>query len=258
MSERTSFSYDPARQGYDTNSWRTISGAPSIGAGGRLLIDSGGDSGAVIHYADFLKGDISFSVNVPDVPGANDGRFFGLSDASGLSYIRFQIGEILTCATSNGVTTTQSSSIEWNSSWTSANIEFRIIWEAGGAKFMINGTEVYEISDGSVPYGPLSLYLSDSSASAMTIGVISVRGTQSFVMNPKTSDTTSFSGLILAAQAVTITESVTMKIPTLMLPFVSGGLFESVTVSENLQFRRSLPLTFESVTITESITLVRI
>ena len=240
MSEivRTSFYYDPIRQGYDTNSWRTLSGSPAV-VSGRLVVDGGvGIAGEIIHYADFLKGDISFNVNVPSAPAAGDSRLFGVSAPNTVAYIRFSIDDTLTCQTSDGTTTTESAALEWNASlWNGANVEFRIRWEAGAAKFFINGTQVYAVSGASVPHGVLSLYMFDNSASSMTVGDVNVRGTQSFVMNAKTSDTatsTSTSGTLSRFESVTVTESNTMRIPVLKLPFVSGALFEPVTVTENV------------------------
>lgn len=209
---RTSFYYDPIRQGYDTNSWRTISGAPAIGAGGRLIVDTTADAGAAVHYADFLKGDISFNVNVPAAPGAGAARLFGIAALNTVAHIRFSIDDALTCQTSDGTTTTESSTIVWNSSWTGANIVFRIRWEPGTAKFFINGSQVYAVSDASVPSGPMSLYLSDNSDAAMTIGDMTVRGTQSYVMHLKTSDTSSFSGLLSVFQNVTVTENLSIVV----------------------------------------------
>jgi hypothetical protein len=210
---RTSFAYDPIRQGYDTNSWRTTAGAPSV-IGGRLFIDNGvGIAGTAVHYADFLKGDISFNVNVPAAPNAGgDVRLFGVSASS--SYIRFSIGTTLTCQTSNGITTTVSPTVIWNDNWTGANIIFRIRWEPGGAKFFVNGTQVYAVSDASVPHGTLSLYLYDNAASSMSVGTIDVRGTQSFVMNPKSTDTTPTDtvGSLFRFDSVTITENIALTI----------------------------------------------
>ena len=70
MAIRKSFYYDPIRQGYDTNSWRTISGAPAL-VGSRLTLDNqAGIGAAIIHYVDFVKGEMVFDVNVPTVPTA--------------------------------------------------------------------------------------------------------------------------------------------------------------------------------------------
>lgn len=209
---RTSFSYVPFRQGYDTNSWKTISGAPALAAAGRLVVDVGtGTPGYAIHYADFLKGDFSFDVNIASAPGG-DFRSFGMTSAS--SYIKFSISGSLTCQTSDGATTTISDPISWDSSWSGANVVFRIRWEPSCAKFFINGTQVCLISGSSVPHGPLSLFLYDNATTAMTVGDISVKGTQSFVMNPKSSDSTApvFTGSLLRSDTVTITEATTINV----------------------------------------------
>lgn len=257
--QRTSFTYDPARQGYDTNSWRTISGVPAVTGAGRFIVDAGaGTDGAAVHYADFLKGDISFNINVPAAPAAGDSRYFGVSAPSGAVYIRFAIaGGTFTCQTSDGITTTNSAAITWDSNWSGANIEYRILWEGGTAKFIVNGSQQYAVSDVSVPNGALSLYLFDNSSTAMTIGDINVRGTQSFVMNPKTSDTTAniLSGGLSRFENVTITESIAFLLTSLSLPYVAGTLFESVTVSENITMLipQLPPSLSETVTITEDV-----
>lgn len=262
MSDRTSFYYDPIRQGYDTNSWRTLSGAPAIIAGGRLSVDSG----SAIHYGDILKGDISFNVNVPVVPGVTESRSFGLSAPNTSAYILFAIGSTLICRTSDGTTSVDSAAIAWDPNWTSANIVFRIRWEAGTAKFFINGSQVYAITGDSVPAGPLSLYLQDDSATAMSFGDFNIRGTQSFVMNLKTSDSSSFDGLMFASQLVTVSENVTMA-TLLTLPWNGGNLSENVTVSDTIadlirgngttgMIRN--PIVNEAVTISENISLIRV
>lgn len=263
MSEitRTSFYYDPVRSGYDTNSWRTLSGAPSVSGSGRIVVDAGtGIAGSAIHYADFLKGDISFNINIPTTPAAGDSRLFGVSAPNTSAYIRFSIDDALTFQTSDGTTTTESSAVTWDNNLTGSNTEFRIRWEAGTAKFYINGALQYTVSDASVPSGPLSLYLFDNSASAMTIGDIYVRGTQSYVTHLATSDTSSSTsgvGTISRFDNVTVTENFAFLIPTVMIPFVSGGQSESVAVTENVSIVESAikDEINESVTVTENVAL---
>jgi hypothetical protein len=254
MSEitRTSFYYDPIRQGYDTNSWRTISGAPAVSAiaGGRISVDNeAGLPGSAVHYADFLKGDISFDVNVPLAPVEGVTRKFGVSAPNTSAYIRFSLTDSFNCETSDGINTTVSSDITWSSDWTGANTIFRIRWEAGGAKFYVNNVQVYAVSDASVPCGPLSWYLYDGADNSMTVGDLITRGTQSFVMNPKTSDSTGTNpiGAISMYQGVTITESVTMLIPTIHI-----DKYESITVSESVTMRVFANEDFdEDITVTD-------
>ena len=57
---RKSFYYSPIRQGYDTNIWSTVYGTPALVVGGRFTVSSSaGVRGSVIHYADFVKGDLN-------------------------------------------------------------------------------------------------------------------------------------------------------------------------------------------------------
>ena len=264
MAIRKSFYYDPIRQGYDANSWRTISGAPAL-VGSRLSVDNAAGIGAsTIHYVDFVKGEMVFDINVPTVPTAGTSREFGASSPNTSAYILFSFGSTLTCKTSDGVRTTASLPITWNPDWTGANTFFKIRWEAGGAKFFINNTQVHAISDDSVPYGPLSLYLADDSDSSMTVGDIVVKATQSYVLNPKTSDTSvpTTDGKLSMYQGITVSDVFTPQIPVLFAPF-SGVLSENViSIGENLGFLvdplfipKTGGTTFEQITITEDIAL---
>lgn len=63
--ERINFYYDPARQGYDTALWKTITGAPaSTGTALRFT------SAKAIGYADLFKSDVTFAAITPTVPNA--------------------------------------------------------------------------------------------------------------------------------------------------------------------------------------------
>jgi hypothetical protein len=258
MAIRKSFYYDPIRQGYDTNSWRTISGAPAL-VGSRLSVDNSVGIGAsAIHYVDFVKGEVTFDVNVPTAPTEGTNREFGMSSPNTSAYILFSLGSTFNCKTSDGTTTTTSSAITWESGWTGANTLFKIRWEAGGAKFFINNVQVYAISDDSVPYGPLSLYLADDSEDSMTIGDIVVKATQSYVLTPKTSDSSAptTGGKLSISQTVVIAENVSTLIPELMLPFTSGNLFQGVTITENISISEKFPCMVENVTVSENISML--
>lgn len=258
---RTNFYYDPIRQGYDSNSWRTLSGAPSV-IGGRISVDNqSGVAGSAIHYADFVKGEVSFNVNVPVAPTEGIVRMFGLSAPNKGAHIYFKLTDSFNCETSDGTNTTTSSDITWESAWTGANVLFTVRWEAGRAKFFVNGTRVYDVSDNSVPYGPLSLYIFDNADSSMRIGDIDVTGAQTYEMHLKTDDTT-VSGLVGSlslSQAVSIAENITLKIPSLKIPYSTGSMFEGLTVSENLAFQmgKLFPSTIvESIALTENLSFL--
>jgi hypothetical protein len=261
MSIRKSFTYDPIRQGYDTNSWRTISGAPAL-VGSRLSIDNSAGIGAsAIHYVDFVKGEVVFDVNVPTAPTPGTSRSFGASSPNTSSYVLFSFGATLTATCSDGITTTSSSAITWSDDWTSANTIFKIRWEAGGAKFFINGTQVAVICDDSVPYGPLSLYFSDDSDSSMTVGDIVVRATQSYVANLKTSDSSvpTIEGKISMYQGVTITENTALLVPELFVPYSTGSFAQSVGVSDVISviWGTAIPLFTQAITVSENLVMFK-
>lgn len=179
------FFYSPVRQGYDASSWKTLSGAPAI-ASTRLVVNSGGNAD-IIHYTDFMGGEITFNLNMP-APGANTGRFIGLSNGNvPASKIGFDIATNMVCTTTNGVTSTSSATILWDSAWTTTNTEFKIKRESGIVKFYVAGTLVYQVANTTLPTGPMALYLLDTSTAGMTVGTISVKGAEGLVVNPKPS-----------------------------------------------------------------------
>ena len=236
MLERFDFNYDPMRQGYDTNTWRTLLGAPAVSGAGRLVVDNGtGISGSTIHYTDFVKGTINFNVNIPTSPAEGDSRYFGMSSPSNNRFVRFSTGSELKCETSDGGNATVSDEIEWNAAdWNGNDLDFQIVWEPGMVRFFIEGTNVYTVTDNSIPYGPLSLYLFDNSTSPMTIGAISVRGTQSVYINPKTSDSSSTidTGTLSLREVVTVTEDMDILLPSLtVLPTEEATVAEDITLT---------------------------
>lgn len=184
-SQTTSFHFSPTRQGMDLSSWKVISGVPTV-TSGRMNVGIGGD-GIVAHYADIMRGDISFNVNTA-APAGLQVKFVGLaSDNTPLSKVGFAMTNTLVCVTSDGVDTTTSDPLTWSADWTTTNTEFRIRWEAGMVKFYIAGTCVFTAAGSAIPKDPLNLYITETNAGGMTIGNIAVKGTQSFVMNTKVS-----------------------------------------------------------------------
>lgn len=245
MSDTTCFYYDPLRSGYDANLWRTLVGAPAAIGAGRLEVNSG----AIVGYGDITKGDITMNISVPASPGADASRVFGLYQPSRGAFIVFTIDDGFTVSISDGTTTSQSDELEWDSNWNGANIDFRIVWEAGMVKFYVNGGFVAVLSGDNVPCGPLSLYFYDDSGTPMSIGNIDVRGTR-YYMNLKTTDTTVYGVGINMSQLVTVSEAATIKIP-ILVPSVS----DAVTLSDAMvPLITSLkPSAVENVTVLENV-----
>ncbi len=204
MNTYANFYYDPARQGYDTTQWRTLFGDPNIQGNNLVLQNS-----AIIHYADLLRGQFSFNLNIPSAPTAGQARSWGLRQINKGSYIYFQISDTnFTANTANGYGNTTSVAIlgGWSSAWTSANTEFRIKWEGGTAKFYINQVQVAVITDNTITGESLSLYASNGGSDNFAIVDISCVGIQGFWWNtPSPGAEVQFS--IYSADAVGITEN---------------------------------------------------
>ena len=63
--DRINFYYDPAREGYDTTLWKTITGIPSV-AGSVLRLSAA----TIIGYADLFKAETTYEISVPTIPQA--------------------------------------------------------------------------------------------------------------------------------------------------------------------------------------------
>lgn len=222
---RTNFYYDPYRQGYDTNEWRTLAGTV-ISNVNRLEVVSG----AISHYFDILKGDITFNINAQTNPTSLN-SIVGLYQPMKGAYVAFVFNGSLTAAVSDGTNSTSSAAITWDPNWTAQNLDFRIMWEQGLVKFYIQTTCVATIAGDYIPHGPLSLYVYDKSTIPLSIGSINVLGAHDIFVHTATSSTVApvepFGG-VSTSSSITVTEAATIKIP-ILVPSVSDG----VTITEN-------------------------
>lgn len=169
------FYYDPVRQGYDLNTWSTITGAPVVVSNVLSFLNA-----SAIHFADILHGDATFSINVT-TPVAGDDVQFGFYDANQVSGTGFRITDDELYADSFIGSNITSTLIAWDTNWNAANTEFRIKWEPGRVVFYIGGTERVVISDSSVPKSPLNLYVESGSAAALSLNYINVKGVENLV-----------------------------------------------------------------------------
>lgn len=167
-----SFAYDPIRQGYDSNTWSTISGAPSVVSNVLSL-----QTASIIHFADILHGDATFSINISE-PAVGDDIEFGFYDINQLAGLGFRItDDALFVDTFFGSEIT-SVAIDWDTAWSNEYTDFRIKWEAGRGVFYINGIERVVTSDISVPGNALNLYVSSDSTNPLSLKYINVKGVQ--------------------------------------------------------------------------------
>jgi hypothetical protein len=241
FTQRTNFYYDPQRQGYDTSQWRTVYGSPVV-IGGSLMLQQA----SIIHYGDILRGEVNFRVAVPNSPAGGEARTWGLYNLGSGAYVAFNIaGEVFSAIVSNG-TDSASSTIDWQSSWAGVEVEYRIVWEAGTAKFYVNGVRQAAITNVAVYGKPLSLYVTNENSDQMSVGNIAVAA-HSFYLHEALEDS-STEPLAYIVQIVSLAESVTLEVGQ----FVSSS--EAVSIAESRTFDLSkLPGALsEAVSITES------
>ena len=205
------FGYNPVQQGFNASTWRTIYGDAAV-SNGKLAITKG----AILHYADILRGDATFSVKTSVAPAFDDNFTFGFLQYAKNVYLYFKVNDgVLTAETSNGTVTT-STVIDWQTEWTNADTEFRIKWEAGTATFFIGGqfkvakndTYTLEVPVVLIPGDPMSLYMANDSVSTVLLNYITVKSIQSFVMSEGNSDSR-FETFVTESDRARITESVT-------------------------------------------------
>lgn len=169
------FYYDPIRQGYDLDTWSTVTGAPVVVSNVLSL-----NAASCIHLADLLHGDVTFSINISE-PAAGDAIQFGFYDANQVAGVGFRITDDKLYADSFIGSNITSTLISWETGWSSENVEFRVKWDAGRAIFYINGTERVVISDDTVPGSALNLYIKSDSTNPLSLNYINVKGVQNLI-----------------------------------------------------------------------------
>lgn len=245
----TNFMYDPSRDGYDADAWQTVFGTPYV-SGGSLYVDQA----ATIHRGDCLRGTFTLNLNVPNSPTGGESRRWGMYSINTGAYAWFAIeDETFYAQTSDGGSNSSSTAIEWSDgvseTWNGNDIEYAIRWEAGIARFFVNGTLRATLSGASIPYYPLAIYFSNSNTDGFAVKYVAAQGVQSFYMHTDHSDTDVGDGPILVVESVSITESTTT--------FVQLGNLapsDSLSISENVVNEVQLgdQSLSESVSITES------
>lgn len=243
------FYYSPARQGFDSSTWRALYGAP-IGSGGNLLLSDT----AMIHYGDILRGDAAFGLNLA-APGTGLSKRFGFYQPGRNSYAWFNItGTVIKVECSNGSNTT-STLLTWQSAWTSTDTEFRVQWEAGAVSFYVGGVKQLVISDSSVTGDPMSIYIANDSDDTIILKYIDVKSIQSFLMGTANEDALFAQNYVYVASGIATTEAVTMLMKILDVNSLTG-VSDSVSISENVTVTLYWPISVvDSINVTESKTV---
>ncbi len=208
----TSFSYDPSRDGYDLDTWKTVYGSPYVSGGVMTLTEAG-----TIHRGDCKRGYYSMNLKMPSTPAGGESRRWGLYSVGSGAYLWFAMdSEMLYAQASDGFGNTSETEIEWADgvieTWGTTDTWYKIRWEAGQAHFYVNNTRRATLSGASIPNGPLALYASNVNNDGMSIKFIDADGIQIFFMHTDNADTDAGDGPVLASQVVSIAENVATQV----------------------------------------------
>lgn len=239
------FYYDPMRQGDGRNVWSWYTGDPFQSGGYLALLNGSG-----IMYYDCGKGSLSMTLSVPTDATVMD-RQWGFK--AGDDYVLFDVsgGTFQAKAASTRSSQTSSQAITWDSAWTGADTTFMIRWEAGIATFYVNGVKRAQLSDASIPYGPLSPYIFTDGNDLFYIKSVVGQGIHTLELNPVATAADALEPMGNVGDALTVTESVTR----LVLSFVNVSETPSLTESVTL-LTSSFISVVDTNTITEDVTSV--
>ena len=248
MSNRyTNFYYDPQREGYDTSFWRTMNGEPTVNANQLWL-----SLASIVHYSDLWRGDITLNLNVP-TPASGARKKFGLIQLNKNAYLYFDITNTTFSAKTSDGTNTSSSTITWQTDWSNTNIDFRIKWEAGTAKFFVGGVQQAAISDISISGDPLSFYVNNGNNDTLSLKYIQAKAIQTFFMH-EALENSSIEPTIFEGETLTISELITMAPATTM----AANVNDELTISESVTTEHALSLSpnvNDELTISEDVVM---
>jgi hypothetical protein len=148
--------YDPAVKGFDSNFWKgdtanqtfdTVNNAIRIGDSALV--------GSMSSYSQYVYGDFEFKIQLDSLsPDSNDSeKFWGLrnlgdSDQRGAAYFSLAYDTVADTAVTRAFRAIvfdeagvrRRLNITWDTTWNSAQVRYRILWERDGYKFLVNDT----------------------------------------------------------------------------------------------------------------------
>ena len=173
----SNFYYDPSRQGFDTNLWKVVSGAPAVVAPNLVI-----NNAAIIYYGDLFRCDMTLNLNIPTVPIAGASRFFGLSQINKGCYMAFVIdGAVFKAVVFDANGNTNSTVITFEPTWANDFVDYKITWDGAFASFYVDGTLKARFDDISVPNFPLSPYIANANVDAMKLNNMQIMSAQTYI-----------------------------------------------------------------------------
>lgn len=226
------FYFDPVRQGTGKSVWNWYNSAPYQN-GAYLVLTSG--SG--LSFYDCGKGNISFVINTPD-PTGGVARQWGLK--AGEDYILFDVSANTFQAKTSSMTGLWTSSVDipWDSAWTNTDTTFSFLWEAGICTFFVNTIKRAQISNASIPHGPMSPFVSNNGGDTFMIESVAGRGLQTLILNPTETSADTWAPMVpTKRETITTSEAITITNSSLADTVISDTISassETATVTDSL------------------------
>jgi hypothetical protein len=180
--KRDSLIYDPQIKGYDNTFWANVSGTPTIASSKIRYNAATSASFMLFEFVELLN----FSITVPAAPTSGDSRRWGLlapatGTVSAIGAVYFDItGAVFTVHVVDSAGNDQSQTITWSTgNWDGHAIVYGIAWEADRVQFWVNGSIVATfgaISNKTIPFTALPLYIKNGNSDNMDVGYVDVRG----------------------------------------------------------------------------------
>lgn len=163
--------YDPVVKGYDTNFFKTTSGAPTTSSGNLRL-----NAAACASYSQYLYGEYVFQVSIATTPSSGEAKHWGLRNpALTQGSMFFDIsGATFTFQSYDSDNNATSTTVTWNQkgqTWEATLTSYKIIWTEKDIKAYAGGILVatHESGDNNLP---LALRLSNSDSDNMDVDYI--------------------------------------------------------------------------------------
>lgn len=136
-----SFVYEPSILGYSERFFKTLAGFPVLTSNGNLNLNE-----VILQTRPkFLGGNLAYNLTVPSAPSGGDDKEFGVREVIGDSeeVAYFQIsGSDFRVVSGDQEGNTESSTLDWEASWTSTETRFEIDFQRDGVAFLVNGRKL--------------------------------------------------------------------------------------------------------------------
>ena len=253
--------YDPYIYGYDDNFFKTISGSITV-TNGKIRVNSGTDSLGRVNSIDmFMFGELTYGVTIPTAPTAGDNRVWGFFSRAiqNRNAAYFYISGTNFYARSYGDTssTSESTTIEWDSAWTATPIDYKIVWRIERVDFYVNNIKLATHTTKVPAQMLMPMYFSNGANDNMDINFIRIRdarkvshGKAIFWVSTSSSPSPSISPSLSPSLSPSISPSVS---PSASLsPSISPSVSPSASLSPSISPSES-PSTSLSPSISPSL-----